>query len=65
MARAGTAGTHPAFVSMIRELIEERLTDRRAAALGRAAAGRPGRLRAGLLPARHRAAEPVGRVRRL
>jgi ferrochelatase len=26
MARAGTAGTHPAFVSMIRELIVERLT---------------------------------------
>ncbi|MGF1505738.1 MAG: ferrochelatase [Chloroflexi bacterium] len=25
MARAGTAGTHPVFVSMIRELIEERL----------------------------------------
>ena len=27
MARAGTAGTHPAFVSMIRELITERLAD--------------------------------------
>jgi ferrochelatase len=26
MARAGAAGTHPAFVSMIRELIQERLT---------------------------------------
>ena len=25
VVRAGTAGTHPAFVSMIRELIEERL----------------------------------------
>ena len=25
MVRAGTAGTHPAFVTMIRELIEERL----------------------------------------
>ncbi len=40
MARAGTPGTHPAFVSMIRELIEERLREdvpRRA--LGRFAAG--------------------------
>jgi ferrochelatase len=40
MARAGTAGTHPAFVSMIRELIVERLGDdvpRRA--LGRLPAG--------------------------
>ena len=27
MVRAGTAGTHPAFVSMIRELIQERLAD--------------------------------------
>ena len=27
MVRAGTAGTHPAFVSMIRELIQERLGD--------------------------------------
>ncbi|MDT4996114.1 MAG: protoporphyrin/coproporphyrin ferrochelatase [Pseudonocardiales bacterium] len=27
MVRAGTAGTHPAFVSMIRELIAERLAD--------------------------------------
>jgi ferrochelatase len=26
MARAGTAGTHPAFVSAIREAIQERLT---------------------------------------
>jgi ferrochelatase len=32
MVRAGAAGTHPAFVAMIRELISERLTgaDRRA-----------------------------------
>jgi ferrochelatase len=40
VARAGTPGTHPAFVSMIRELIQERLTGglpRRA--LGRFAAG--------------------------
>jgi ferrochelatase len=28
IVRAGTAGTHPAFVSMIRELIEERLDER-------------------------------------
>jgi protoporphyrin/coproporphyrin ferrochelatase len=28
MARAGTAGTHPAFVGMIRALIEERMIDR-------------------------------------
>jgi protoporphyrin/coproporphyrin ferrochelatase len=27
VVRAGTAGTHPAFVAMIRELIEERLTE--------------------------------------
>ncbi|HEX5497939.1 MAG TPA: ferrochelatase, partial [Thermomicrobiales bacterium] len=28
LARAGTAGTHPAFIGMIRELIEERMTNR-------------------------------------
>ncbi|MHB2018734.1 MAG: ferrochelatase, partial [Candidatus Xenobia bacterium] len=28
MARAGTPGTHPAFVSVIRELVEERLNGR-------------------------------------
>mgnify|MGYP000392020987 CR=1 FL=1 len=28
-ARAGTVGTHPRFVAMVRELIEERLTGRR------------------------------------
>ncbi len=27
IARAATAGTHPAFISMIRELIQERMTD--------------------------------------
>ena len=27
VVRAGTAGTHPAFVAMIRELIEERLDE--------------------------------------
>ncbi len=27
MVRVGTAGTHPAFVTMIRELIEERMTE--------------------------------------
>ena len=31
MVRAGTAGTHPSFVSMIRELIEERLNSGEAA----------------------------------
>ncbi|HET8582955.1 MAG TPA: ferrochelatase [Jatrophihabitans sp.] len=33
-ARAGTAGTHPAFVAAIRELVEERLTGAPARALG-------------------------------
>jgi ferrochelatase len=28
MVRVGTVGTHPAFVTMIRQLIEERLTER-------------------------------------
>jgi protoporphyrin/coproporphyrin ferrochelatase len=28
LVRAGTAGTHPAFVGMVRELIEERMTER-------------------------------------
>jgi ferrochelatase len=27
LVRAGTAGTHPRFVSMIRDLVEERLRD--------------------------------------
>lgn len=31
MVRAGTAGTHPAFISMIRELIQERITSGEAA----------------------------------
>jgi ferrochelatase len=34
MIRAGTAGTHPLFVSMIRELIEERLSGCPARSLG-------------------------------
>jgi ferrochelatase len=39
MIRAGTVGTHPRFVAMIRELIEERLSgDPRRAALGQLAA---------------------------
>jgi ferrochelatase len=33
--RAGTAGTHPKFIEMIRELIEERITDRPPRAIGR------------------------------
>jgi ferrochelatase len=32
--RAGTAGTHPKFVEMIRELIEERIADRPPRAVG-------------------------------
>ena len=32
--RAGTAGTHPAFVRMIRELVEERVTGGERRALG-------------------------------
>jgi ferrochelatase len=35
MARAGTAGTHPAFVGAIRELIEERVRGVPRRALGR------------------------------
>jgi len=27
LVRAGTAGTHPRFVSMVRDLVEERLRD--------------------------------------
>ena len=51
-ARAGTAGTHPAFVAMVRELVQERLDPRPAAACARA--GRPvlRRLPARLLPPR-------------
>lgn len=33
--RAGTAGTHPKFIEMIRELIEERIADRPPRAIGR------------------------------
>ncbi len=33
--RAGTAGTHPKFIAMIRELIEERIADRAPRAIGR------------------------------
>jgi ferrochelatase len=35
MVRAGTVGTHPRFVTMIRKLIEERLRDAPREALGR------------------------------
>lgn len=41
MERAGTVGTHPRFVQMIRELIQERMSDN------------PGRLAIGDLPASH------------
>jgi ferrochelatase len=34
LVRAGTAGTHPAFVEMIRELVEERIAGRAPRALG-------------------------------
>ena len=34
IVRAGTAGTHPAFVSMIRELVEERVAGGKRLALG-------------------------------
>jgi ferrochelatase len=34
LVRAGTAGTHPSFVRMIRELVEERLEDLPLAAVG-------------------------------
>ena len=60
VARAGTAGTHPAFVSMIRELIAGAAHGGRAAPRSRPPCRRPGRVRAGLLPARNRTAEPVG-----
>jgi ferrochelatase len=35
MLRAGTVGTHPRFVRMIRELIEERMCDAPRLALGK------------------------------
>ena len=47
--RAGTAGTHPRFVRMIRELIEERVAGGERRALGRSRPARR-RLRARLLP---------------
>ena len=62
VVRAGTAGTHPAFVSMIRELIEERLDG----ATEKRAAGRFGPnhdvCADQLLPPGHRRAEPLGRA---
>ena len=63
MVRAATVGTHPRFVAGIRELIAERLdADAGRPALG---AGRPEprRVPRGLLPARHRPPEPLGRGR--
>jgi len=40
MVRAGTVGTHPAFVSMIRELVLERLGEAKPRALGTLGVGR-------------------------
>ena len=53
--RAGTAGTHPAFVRMIRELVEERVAGAERLALG-ARGPRADRLRPGLLRLGRRAA---------
>ena len=60
MVRAGAAGTHPAFVSMIRELISERL-DRRRPPRRRSLRPEPRGLPLELLPTRHREALPLGR----
>ena len=61
MARAGTAGTHPAFVAGLADLIVERMTP----GAERPALGRFGPSHdvcaARLLPAGHRPAEPLGR----
>ena len=54
-ARAATAGTHPAFVSMVRELVVEEIAGR-AACVARAA----GHLRAGLPGGLLRAGSPAG-----
>ena len=63
LVRASSASTHPAFVRMIRELIEERLGLREGRAVDGPLRGEPRRLPDRLLPARYRAAEPVGRNR--
>ena len=52
VVRAPTVGTHPAFVAMIRELIEERLSPDVPDALS-ASGPEPRRLPAGLLPPGH------------
>ena len=55
--RAGTAGTHPAFVRMIRELIVERVARGERQGLGVTGAA-PGRLRPRLLPVGRHAPAP-------
>ena len=60
LVRAASAGTHPAFVAMIRELIEERLGLTSGAPRRRPVRSEPRHLPDGLLPAGHRPAEPVG-----
>ena len=65
--RAGTAGTHPAFVRMVRELVEERVAGGERRALGargpRADRLRPGLLRLGRRPARDAVAARRLRIR--
>ena len=60
MVRAGAAGTHPAFVAGLRELIVERLTPGAGRAGARPLRSEPRRLRSRLLPAWQRPAESVG-----
>ena len=57
--RAGTAGTHPAFVRMIRELVEERVSGGARRALGSPGTA-PRRLRGRLLPVGRRPAAGDG-----
>ena len=59
LVRAGTVGTHPAFVAMIRELIEERMTADPGAARPRRPRPQPRRLPGQLLPPR-RSPSPCG-----
>ena len=61
LVRASSAGTHPAFVAMIRELIEERLDGSAGAPGDRPLRREPRRLPGGLLPARARADRARGR----
>ena len=61
MARAGTAGTHPAFVAGLADLIVERMTPDAERAGARPVRAESRRLRARLLSAGNGAAEPLGR----